>query len=224
MRRKQYNPLAVNDAKPLCYILCEGIETELNYFKALVKSAKVSHLNCIFPQAKEGKEEKRRNREKSKIDEGAAAISLLDEAKKLQEKGRLEDLATVWLVFDRDKQTNSPDQLNRVFQTKGINTAFSNPCFEVWVLYHFKENCPSFMNCKQVISCLKEHLPDYQKNDPQLYEKLEANRPTAIKNAQHFHLECQQDQPNTPDWKLPEGISTVYKLVNHLIPTTDPKV
>jgi hypothetical protein len=213
MGRKQFGkPLAVNDVKPFCYILCEGIETELNYFKALVKSAKVSHLNCKFPQ-----EEKKQNREKSKIKDGAAAISLLNEAKELQKARGLEDLAIYWLVFDRDKDTNFPDQLSRVFQTKGIHIAFSNPCFEVWFLYHFKEDCSGFMNCKQVRASLKEHLPNYQKNDPQLYETLKSTRPTAIKNAQRFHQNAIETKPvNKPEWEL-EGISTVYRLVEALL-------
>lgn len=44
----------------------------------------------------------------------------------------------VWAVFDRDEHENV-DQAMSIAKSRGINVAFSNPCFEVWLLLHHSD-------------------------------------------------------------------------------------
>ncbi len=64
---------------------------------------------------------------------------------------KIDEGAQVWCVFDRDKEPN--DQKDTAFndsiiaaQSKGINTAWSNDDFELWVLLHFEDVEPSDTN------------------------------------------------------------------------------
>ena len=41
----------------------------------------------------------------------------------------------IWCVFDRDTHPQIKQTINRAKQ-KGLNVAFSNPCFELWLVLH----------------------------------------------------------------------------------------
>jgi len=51
--------------------------------------------------------------------------------------------AELWVVFDRDE--NTPQEVYAAFRLarqNGIRIAFSHPCFELWLLLHFKNGVP----------------------------------------------------------------------------------
>lgn len=67
---------------------------------------------------------------------------------------KIDDGAQVWCVFDRDK--NEGDGKDSAFndsiinaQAKGIQTAWSNDDFELWVLLHFEEVDPNIAEYKK---------------------------------------------------------------------------
>jgi hypothetical protein len=43
-----------------------------------------------------------------------------------------------WAVFDRDQHPNVPEAISHC-KNADINVAFSNPCFEVWLILHFQD-------------------------------------------------------------------------------------
>ena len=43
-----------------------------------------------------------------------------------------------WAVFDRDEHPNFSDALHRA-KAAGVHVAYSNPCFELWVVLHFQD-------------------------------------------------------------------------------------
>lgn len=64
---------------------------------------------------------------------------------------KIDDGAQVWCVFDRDKEPN--DGKDTAFNdsiitanSKGINTAWSNDDFELWILLHFEDVNPNDVN------------------------------------------------------------------------------
>lgn len=65
----------------------------------------------------------------------------------------------------------------------------SKPCFEYWALLHFEDTTKGYRGsngrsaCAQVIKALKRHHPQYEKNDPQLFEKIKEQMPVAIERA-----------------------------------------
>ena len=47
--------------------------------------------------------------------------------------------AHVWAVFDRDEHLRL-DQALRLAQQNSISVALSNPCFEIWAVYHYRDH------------------------------------------------------------------------------------
>lgn len=69
------------------------------------------------------------------------------------------------------------------------------PCFEYWLLLHFEYTTKAFLGtpgrsaCRRVISELKRHLSDYEKNDPRLFVRLREQMPEAVARAKQGRKE-----------------------------------
>lgn len=71
------------------------------------------------------------------------------------------------LVFDANHQSsvNLTKLVNKAY-TKGYEVAFSNTCFEVWLLSHFETMTPSVIDEKKLCKQLTSHLKTkYKKAD-----------------------------------------------------------
>nr|WP_231739183.1 RloB family protein [Novosphingobium sp. FSW06-99] len=53
-------------------------------------------------------------------------------------KSSFEEGDQVWAVFDCDEHPKVPEALERC-RTSDVKAAFSNPCFEVWLILHFDD-------------------------------------------------------------------------------------
>lgn len=74
-----------------------------------------------------------------------------------------EDGDSTWAVVDVDKHPTMP-AAKQLADASSVKLAISNPCFEYWILLHFKECAPHVMDCSDLISKhLKKHIPDYDK-------------------------------------------------------------
>jgi hypothetical protein len=49
-------------------------------------------------------------------------------------------------------------------QRAGVIVLENNPCFETWLLLHFRRTGQHFANCNDVVRQLREFIPDYDKN------------------------------------------------------------
>lgn len=124
-------------------IVCEGEKREPSYFIFFDKL--VSQLKVIPIPSQHGK---------------SAPNHLLENANKAIDKynsdgGDYE----LWIVLDIDKWA---DKINRLQEEctskKGWHIAISNPCFEVWLYYHFNEKMPK-IECINNCSAWKELIP-----------------------------------------------------------------
>jgi hypothetical protein len=103
---------------------------------------------------------------------GTDPFSVVRSALQEKNKARLsghwneKDGDTAWAVFDGDEHIiKSPDKWNEAIQLAGrekINLSISNPCFELWVLLHYRDQAANINN-DRANSLLKTHLPDYEK-------------------------------------------------------------
>jgi hypothetical protein len=114
----------------------------------------------------------------------------------------------LWLVVDRDSWTEDDlgDVVHALAAMPSYHLALSNPCFELWLVWH-RRNTIS-MSCAQLQAILKEELGAYGKN---AYD-VEALKPTisdAILRAQR------KDTPPQNPWPRSCG-SHVYRLVKRL--------
>jgi hypothetical protein len=70
----------------------------------------------------------------------------------------------VWCVFDVDEHpflAEAQQQAN----DNHVEVALSNPCFELWILLHFRDQW-AFIDRAAVQRECREFLPDYEKNVP----------------------------------------------------------
>ena len=97
-------------------IVCEGKQTEPNYFKALTKD--IESINCEISG------------------QGKDPNSLVEYAIKEKAKNNFDK---IWVVFDKDEVPN--DDFNGAIaeaERNKIECAWSNEAFELWFLYHFE--------------------------------------------------------------------------------------
>ncbi len=82
------------------------------------------------------------------------------EVRRLRAEGETE--GEVWCVFDVDEHPRLPEA-RLVARQAGVHLAVSNPCFELWLLLHFREQ-PGMQHRRDVSRMLREFLPRYEKS------------------------------------------------------------
>ena len=147
-RRRDYDKREPSRDAHKIYLVCEGKGTEPDYFKFFEGLS--SNLQVItIPPA-----------------DGSDPIKLMELAKKnLIGPGRkytveCEHGDTVWFIIDTDtweeegkikplrdfclvQNSSIKDQMDEVKPYPVWNVAQSNPCFEIWLFYHFYDMKPS---------------------------------------------------------------------------------
>ena len=111
--------------KKKIFLVCEGANTEPLYFEALHRSGVKRNLFQLVPLGGEG-----------------VPSTLLAKALNIK-KGRdrsnsFAENDEIWIVFDRDEHPCYFDTINRCRDAK-LNAAYSNPCFEYWLILHFED-------------------------------------------------------------------------------------
>ena len=168
--------IGILDQRKYFLIVCEGEQTEPNYFEGLKQDLPPNVLT-LFNIDVEGT--------------GKNTTSLVRYAISKQ-KSRTTPYDEVWVVFDRDSFT--PIQFNSAIkqaEEKKINVAWTNEAFELWYLLHFNYH-DSALNRNQYQKklekeiSLKSGMPfKYRKNDKNIYSLLKehGNQKLAISNA-----------------------------------------
>jgi len=162
-------------------IVCEGTETEPNYFESFRIRMPNGSLKKVTIKGT-----------------GKNTRSLLEQAKEYnleRNESRLPNFDQVWVVFDRDSFPK--DQVNGACQEildNGFKSAFSNEAFELWYILHF-QYLDSACSRKDYIKILdgillKRGLKKYSKNSSDIYEILldYGDQDFAISNAKKLRL------------------------------------
>lgn len=168
-------------------IVCEGEQTEPNYFKGFRNSSVTIKIKSVAKDP----------------------LTLVQEADQLQKDDAYDE---VWCVFDKDevKDKRFNDAIVEAGRCK-IKVAYSNPCFELWILLHFECNTAvySASDCRQR---LDEHFDKgYSKTEKDLYAQLHSRQATAIGHAET--LLAAYDNNN---WASHCPSTQVHKLVQLL--------
>lgn len=113
----------------------------------------------------------------------------------------------VWCVFDVDEHPRLPDAKQQA-RDNGIQLAISNPCFELWILLHFRDQTAHVHRHEAQRAC-QEYLPDYQKDVP--FDALRPHYEDAVARARA--LDHRQEtagdaggNPSTGVYRLTERI------------------
>jgi len=131
-------------------IVCEGEMTEPNYFRGILKHYGLNNGRVIKPKDN-------------------SPMGIVKEAKELRKqaiRARIpqQDII-VWAVFDRDGHVRIQDALVMA-RDNNICVAFSNVCFEYFILLHYEKVTRPFTRCDEVIKyIIDNHDSSYLKNN-----------------------------------------------------------
>ena len=127
------------------YVYCEGERSEPEYLLGLREALRTRLLHVEI------------------VRKGAAPSTLVAsavaKARELRRARETDD--EVWVLFDRDEHPDWHKALDQA-QANRIPVAYSNPCFELWLLLHYRE-WTSPLDRHQARSALQEHLRHYDK-------------------------------------------------------------
>jgi hypothetical protein len=144
---------------------------------------------------------------------GKAPWQVIDEASKLEISK--EDGDQIWCVFDIDdylKQNSEKfEEAIEKAKNKNIRLAWSNQCFELWLMLHFDQVSTAISRKdyeKKLQTSFKKIGVDYGKNSLQLFHKLLPLQPDAIRRAKKIFKEnCPQQNPSTSIFLLIEELN-----------------
>lgn len=180
--RKYKKEPASREAKKI-HIFCEGRRTEHDYFSYFVEMD--SRINIMVQQMAE--------------DDDTTPTGVFQKAEDFFSENELEDIDEVWLVFDRDYDTldSRKPQIEEIraacISRSNWNIALSNPCFEVWLYFHFQDKAPDFEGL-DVSTNWKRHLAETVKGgfDRRKHPILIK---TAIENSKFVHSTDANNEP-----------------------------
>lgn len=169
---------------PYIRLFCEGRKTEPNYFNEYFK-AKGFHQPNMASKPKDNSPK-------------GVAKAAMDEYSKASKQMKIpKDKIFIWAVFDRDQHVGIPDAIARLSGTP-IGIAFSNICFEYWILLHYENTSRQFVDCDAIKSYIHQHHDkDYEKANDH-YMRLKDKIPHAIKHAQQL-ADNQRQYATRPD-------------------------
>lgn len=144
---------AFREPKPLILVVSEGEVTEREYLLGLQQA-------CYNPRVT------------IKVaEEHGVPMTLVKTAKQYKNDGeqraareRDDNLAydSVWCVFDVDDHPRI-GEAKQMARDNGIDLAISNPCFELWLLLHFRDN-PGMQHRTVILQRLRQYVPEFNKH------------------------------------------------------------
>lgn len=186
-------------------IVCEGKQTEPNYFNGLKQKINEKYgqkVDVLIPNIEiKGT--------------GLNTNSLVEYTKKVVNQSS-KIYGQVWVVFDKDDYQDA--QFEKAINTCEYGVAWSNPNFELWLLAHLKRVTKYVSKddvLKELEKAFKENgLGTYKKNDKKIFEKLTADGKIkeAIKNCKQMEKQTCEYQKNASR----NPTTMVYKIVEGL--------
>lgn len=124
--------------------MTEGRETEPQYFNHLAAHLRATGTSVHSVRV---------------VGEGRDPGRVVDRAEELVKQDRDErgsdGFDAVWCVFDVDDHTRLQKAVNKA-KRLGFSISVSNPCFEIWLLWHFAD-CSRFMTRSGLAREIRKH-------------------------------------------------------------------
>ncbi|WP_279637380.1 RloB family protein [Corallococcus interemptor] len=161
-------------------MLCEGQNTEPQYIMGFRRWCRNPRVDVEIAR------------------ERGVPLTLAQKAKEL--KVRAERLAVreedenlaydeVWCVFDIDVHPHVAEAL-QLARDNGIKAAVSNPCVEVWLLLHFREN-PGMQDRHSMQRMMRSFIRDYDKSID--FEVFKRGYADAVRRASRLDVLAAED-------------------------------
>ena len=119
-------------------------------------------------------------------------------------------------IFDVDfgKEKQIRDEIN-LANSNNVEVFLSNPCFEVWLLLHFRFSTKGYVNNESVINDLKSYWPKYEKKISS-YSDINSLTTEAISNAKRVKAYFEKNNFNADVVKC-NSSTDVHELVEDLL-------
>lgn len=189
--RSYKKPKPTRDAT-IFIVVCEGEVREPEYFRffcnKLIKRIRVIPIPCV-----KGK---------------SAPLHLQNNARNAEKGLKSSGKVSLWYVLDIDNwKIKHIKQIRRECKSNH-SVVLSNPCFEVWLYYHFAKTLPSIKNINKP-SSWKNHLPKIIKGG------FDSNRhPIKIIDAIPNSKTVYSETGNIPN----VGCTQVFRLAEIILP------
>lgn len=162
---------------PVLRIFCEGEKTEPQYLRGFINQFFSKHRRILVVE---------------KTDKNTP-LELVQVAIDSKRYGSEDDV--VWVVYDRESvhkySHEKHAEARKLADDNGINIAFSNVCFEYWILLHFIDTSACYQSCANLLSesKLKAELKkiginNYEKGLATLFDSIKDNLQLAIERAE----------------------------------------
>jgi hypothetical protein len=183
----------------LFFIFCNGKITEIEYFNQLCTDlAGKNHTRSQFIYVKfaEGTPEQVVKSVNNYVTERKRSVAENDDA---------DDI--VWVVFDKDDFGKNYSNAVMLAKQSQIKVAYSNICFELWLLLHFQEQTDKITRAKlaellrrkweEVTGSIIENK-SVVKHFPYGIIREHGNRQSAIERAENLHNTATNKRPDNP--------------------------
>lgn len=195
------------DPYDMVLIVCEG-ETEEKYFKGVVNELQLNTANVLIPNNTAGSSPR-------KVVEFAVG-----------EYNKAKDFDKIFCVIDKDDHSQYSESLDfirrkRLKKGHSMHAIPSIPCFEFWILLHYKMTTQSFYighssACKHVLRELKQFIPAYEKASNTLFQMTKDRMKTAINNAEKILKHCALVGTDDPSTKIHELVLYLQQLKGNM--------
>lgn len=182
------------------YIVCEGEETEVNYFKRFRRRHSIVDVIPLVSKYK-------------------AADVLVKKALTVIRRSEYDPREgdSVWCVFDRDDNTDEMlFSAERTARAENLRLAFSNPSFELWFILHFFNQTGPVKDSREAVRILRSRggIEKYEKNGD-YFDMLLPLQSTAVERARKILKQAEKDGRKVLS-RASNPVTTVSELVTFL--------
>lgn len=192
MRKRRYKRGGEFRDQRLFIIACEGARREPEYFAALVGRNPRVRIELLHPSGEQPG--------------GSDPQRVLQRAVSFARDNKLRPGDQMWLVLDIDRwhPKHLRDIVRQGSQRPQWFVALSQPCFELWLCFHYEPTPPTDLSCQELKTRLSKFLP-------QGYDVTDVVRrtETALEHARRVDSDPSNAYPD-------QRCSKVYLLVEEL--------
>src|SRR6266496_1070865 len=189
------------DPYDVVLLACEGSKTEPNYLREARLVYRLSSLNIQIQQPP-----------------GNDPLTIVNFA--ISQLEADPDYNRAYCVFDRDDHPNFAQAIRRADEYERNNTGKlfvipSVPCFEIWVLLHYRYTTAAYTPaggqtaCERLIREVRQHFTDYEKGHKTVFSKLSALFDQALVTAARL-------EKHNADTDTLNPATRIHQLMNYL--------
>lgn len=184
-------------------VVCEDQKAAPKYFKGLVARLRLPTSRVIEVTG----------------DCGSAPSSVVQEADAKRREARADGIAydEVYCVFDRDAHSTFASAIVDA-KKRGLTPIPSVPCFELWLLLHYKYSTrpyaasKKYSVCEVLIEDLKINIPDYSKGKLDIFSATHENLDVAIENWRKLDAYNQGEETSNPSTDIGKLVLRLFEV------------